>query len=74
MFFLDNCEMIHGGISMDDLISYKLLKGVEEVLKRSNSSHREETCYVEDLFLFLIDIVSIRNVKSRTYYLYAKYL
>ena len=28
------------------------LKGVKEVLKRSNSSHREETCYVEALFYF----------------------
>ena len=29
-----------------------LLKGVKEVLKRSNSSHREETGYVEALFYF----------------------
>ena len=28
------------------------LKGVKEVLKRSDSSHREETCYVEALFYF----------------------
>ena len=28
------------------------LKGVKEVLKRSNSSHREETCYIEALFYF----------------------
>ena len=28
------------------------LKEVKEVLKRSNSSHREETCYVEALFYF----------------------
>ena len=31
---------------------WALLKGVKEVLKRSNSSHREETCYVEALFYF----------------------
>ena len=38
-------------ISIQKLFSDKL-KGVKEVLKRSNSSQREETCYVEALFYF----------------------
>ena len=58
---LDNVPSFRGSIPREVRIFFKqnlkfevrsMLKGVKEVLKRSNSSHREETCYVEALFYF----------------------